>query len=196
MHITNERVAFYPVEEIVEEVMDLISRLGEDALDVISIVGDGEPTLYLSIGALIRGLKKITSKPIAVITNGALMSREDVRDDLLEADIVLPSMDAYDEKTFKAINRPHGELKLDEIIDGIRSFSKVYRGRLWIETMIIKGINDDRESIHKLKEILDTIEYERLYINSPIRPVTEYGVDVASAVDLDYAAEVLGGILI
>jgi len=189
-------VNFYPVDEIVEEVRDIISKLGEDSMDVISIVGDGEPTLYSELGVLIKKIKKVTNIPVAVITNGALLSREDVQLDLLDADIVLPSLDFYDELTFEKINRPHGNLKYEEIISGIRMFSQIYQGRLWIETMIIKGINDDRESIHKLKAILDTLNYEKLYINSPVRPVTELNVEITSRENLKYAAEVLGGILI
>lgn len=196
MHITNKRENFYPAEEIVAEVVDLIDHISEDAFDVISIVGDGEPTLYLELQRLIILLKEITSKPIAVITNGALLSDEDVRAALLKADIVLPSLDAYTEEMFKTINRPHGSIRIDEVIEGLRKFSKQFDGELWIETMIIRDINDDRESIHRFKEILDTIDYTRLYINSPIRPVTEYGVEVAPAKALEYAKEVLGGILI
>lgn len=196
MHIVNERQYFYPVHEIIQEVSDLIEQISEDAFDVISIVGDGEPTLYSGLGKLILELKKITVKPIAVITNGGLLSQDDVRQELLEADIVLPSLDAYNEEMFKQINRPHGSIKIDDVIEGIREFSKLYKGRLWIEVMIIKDINDDHESIQRFKEILDTIDYERLYINSPVRPVTEYGVDVASVNALSYAQDVLGGILI
>ena len=173
-----------------------IKDISEEGFDVISIVGDGEPTLYLELEQLIISLKAVTKKPIAVITNGALMTDEAVRSALLQADIVLPSLDAYTEEMFKIINRPHGSIRIDEVIEGLRVFSKEFSGELWIETMIIKDINDDEKSIHRFKEILDTIDYTRLYINSPIRPVTEYGVEVASAKALEYAKEVLGGILI
>jgi len=196
MHLTNKREDFFEVEDIVEEFRVFLEEYGEDALDYVSIVGDGEPTLYAQIGELIQGLKGLTTKPVAIITNGSLLTLVEVREALLEADVVLPSLDAYDEESFKEINRPHGDLSYAEIIEGIRKFSEIYKGQLWVETMIIRGINDDQKSIMKLKAILDTIEYDRLYINSPIRDVAEPNVLCASRAALEYAREILGGILI
>jgi len=106
----NTRQIFYPVEEIIEELKH--SLLTKANFDVVTIVGEGEPTLYLKLGKLIDEIHKRTEKPVAVITNGALLYDKQVQSELRKADIVLPSLDAYDERSFIEINRPHRSLKI------------------------------------------------------------------------------------
>ena len=190
----NKREAFYPITDVLDEVADYLK--GKPPMDVITIVGEGEPTLYSSLGELILGLKNLTDKPVAVITNGALMSDREVRDELGNASLILPSMDAYDERTFKLINRPFGKISFDEVYKGIQTFSKGYSGQLWLETMLIKGINDDDESLMKLRELLRGIDYDRLYINTPVRPPAESGVKEPSIERVERAVELLGGVAI
>ncbi|MHA1407905.1 MAG: radical SAM protein [Candidatus Heimdallarchaeaceae archaeon] len=133
-NFTNERKEFYPVEDIAQEVEEALNQ-GFN-LDFITIVGDGEPTLYKSLGTLILSIKELTSIPIAVITNGALLYQEKVREDLLDADVVLPTLDVYNEKLFRIINRPHKELKFEKIIEGFRKFREEFKKQIWIEVML------------------------------------------------------------
>ncbi|MEY8304469.1 radical SAM protein [Anaerosalibacter bizertensis] len=190
----NEREEYFNCNEIIEE-FKLYLKDDID-FDVVTIVGEGEPTLYSKLGILIKELKLLTDKPIAVITNGGLMSDSSVRKELKNADIVLPSLDGCDEKMFKKINRPHGSIKFDEIVEGLRIFSKEYDGQLWIETMIIKDLNDNREFFLDFKKLLDTISYHRLYINSPVRPPAEKSVEQPSKESIKEAVSILGGISI
>ena len=188
------RQAFFPVEDIVSELKDAIT--GNLEYDMISIVGDGEPTLYSDLGRLIKSIKRFADKPIALITNGSLLYNPGVREDIMTADIVMPSLDAYDEITFRKINRPHGRLDFNQIITGIIAFSKEYTGGLWLEVMLVGGVNDDDTSLYKLREIIKKIKYQRLYINTPIRPPAKRWVKASSSERLEKAALILGGVSI
>lgn len=193
-HMTNTRQMFFSIEEILSEFDEVLRN--EVKFDVITIVGEGEPTLYLGLGELICELKKRTEKPLAVITNGALFYDSKLRAELYNADIVLPTLDAYDEASFRAINRPHGEISFSMITDGLQIFSKEYKGQLWIELMLIDGINDDDESLVKYSEALKKLKYDRLYINTPVRPPSEAYVRAASHEKINHAVDILGGISI
>lgn len=144
--LTVKRKDFYPVSEILKELQNVLEH-SEAPFDVITIVGEGEPTLYESLEVLIDGIKGLTDKPIAVITNGALLSDTKVVAALLKADFVLPSLDAVSTAQFKRINRPHGSIKYSEVLDSLVAFSKIYTGQLWLEIMFVKGINDDHQTL-------------------------------------------------
>lgn len=190
----NKREEYFNCNEIIEE-FKLYLKDNID-FDVVTIVGEGEPTLYSELGILIKKLKLLTDKPVAVITNGALMSDDSVREDLKNADIVLPSLDACNDEMFRKINRPYGSIKFDEIVEGLKIFSKEYSGQLWIETMIIKDINDNKEFFINFKKLLSTINYHRLYINSPVRPPAEKFVEQPLKDSIREAISILGGISI
>ena len=165
-------------------------------LDVITIVGEGEPSLYLSLGPLISELKKRTKKPIAVITNGALLYDKDVQKALMLADIVLPSLDACTAECFKTINRPHGDLQFSEVIEGLISFSNQYKGQLWLEIMLISGMNDTPESIECFQTLLSKIHYHKLYLNTPIRPPAESFASIVNHTKMVEISQKLNGISI
>ncbi|QZY54872.1 radical SAM protein [Crassaminicella profunda] len=192
--LTNTRQSFFKTEEILKEFEDYLKE--EIKFDVVTIVGEGEPTLYKDLKELILGLKKLTKKPVAVITNGSLLYEKDVREALYEADIVLPSFDGYDEESFKKIDRPFGRIKYRHVYEGLITFSKEYKGQLWIETMIMKEINDHEEALLKIKDLLKNINYNRLYINTPVRPPAEKWVEAASKESIELAVNLLGGISI
>ena len=193
-NLTNNRQTFYDISEILKEFEEYLKE--NIKFDVITIVGEGEPTLYKNIKELIIGLKEKTSKPIAVITNGSLLYEKEVRSELSYADIVLPSLDAYDEESFKKINRPYGKIKFQEVFDGLVMFSKEYKGQLWLETMIIKDMNDSEEALTKMKETLSNLNYDRLYINTPVRPPAEDWVGQASDESIQLAIKILNGVSI
>jgi len=193
-HMTNTRQMFFSVEDIMAEFDEVLRE--KIHFDVVTIVGEGEPTLYLGLGELIDEIKKRTDKPVAVITNGALLYDSQLRSELGRADIVLPTMDAYDEESLKRINRPHGSLKFEDIKRGLEEFSEKYQGQLWIEIMLMKDVNDDDESLGKYAEMLKRIKYDKLYLNTPVRPPAESEVSIVDHEKMDHAAELLGGISI
>ncbi len=190
-HMTNRRQTFFPVDEILAEVDRWLSTGRQ--VDVITIVGEGEPTLYADLGSLIRGIQAMTALPVAVITNGALLYEADVAEALRTADLILPSLDAPDKELYHQINRPHGSLNFEHVIDGLRTFSRSYRGKLWIETMILGGINDSDGVLHRLRDLIDTIDHERLFVNTPVRPPAESDVTEPSAERIQAAMRILGG---
>jgi wyosine [tRNA(Phe)-imidazoG37] synthetase (radical SAM superfamily) len=193
-NLTNHRKNFFPVDEIIAELKDYLAS--KPLLDIITIVGEGEPTLYSDLGQLIRKIKEITDAPVAVITNGALLSDITVQKELMSADFVLPSIDASTEKMFKKINRPHGKIDYNEVVNGLINFSKEYQEKIFIETMIIKDINDQVNQLKALKNILNKINYDRLYINTPVRPPAESSVEEPSLETLSVAVNILEGISI
>ena len=190
-NLTNERKDFYTREEIYQEIEEAISK-NKGKFDYITFVGSGEPTLNKSLGKLILKAKECSNKPICVITNGALLSSLEVRKELMSADVVLPSLDAGDEKSFIRINRPHPQIKYDAMIDGLRKFKREFKGKSWIEVMIIKGINDSKEELLKIKEKIDLIKPERIDINVPIRPPAEKWVEIPDKTIISLLNEVFG----
>ena len=192
--MTNKRQLFFPLRDILAELDALLEK--DLVLDVVTIVGEGEPSLYLGLGDLISGIKERVSVPVAVITNGALLCDEKVRADIALADLVLPSLDAYDETSFKRINRPHGALSFERVKEGLIAFSKSFSGQLWLEVMLMAGGNDDPASLAALKAILSEIKYDRLYLNTPVRPPAESHVRPISHDTMQAAVDDLGGISI
>lgn len=190
--MTNDFVDEYELNDILSELKSFIET--NDNYDVISIVGEGEPTLYLYLDELIDEIKKLTDKPVAVITNGTRLTNPRVYQALLKADIVLPSIDAFDEKSFKAINRPHKKLNFHEIMAALIKFSHEYQGKLWLETMVVKGLNDSDDAMNEFKKILSMIKYDKYYLNSPVRPPAVKNCEVTSHERLEELAEDLGGI--
>lgn len=192
--MTNQRQEFYKTEDILEEFKKYLKD--SDKFDIVTVVGEGEPTLCLNLGEIICGLKGLTDKPVAVITNGALLSDEKVREELSQADMVLPSLDAYNQETAALIDRPYGTIRFQDEFEGLVEFSKRYQGELWLEIMLVEGMNDDKASIAALKERICQIKYDRLYLNTPVRPPAEKGVNVVSPENMAYATKELGGISI
>ena len=176
-NFTNKRSDFYPKEDICNE-METSIKQNEGKFDYITFVGSGEPTLYKRLGDLIVKAKQLSNKPTCVITNGSLLFQDDVKNDLIFSDVVLPTLDAGDEKLFIKINRPHPSIKYEKMIQGYIDFRKEFSGKFWIEIMVMKGINDSREELLKIKENIDRIQPDRIDINVPIRPPTESWVKI------------------
>jgi len=169
-----ERREFYPREDILEEIRQAVTD--SVAVDWITFVGSGETTLYKGIGWLIRETKRLTSIPVAVITNGSLLSEEDVRDELLEADAVLPSLNAGSPELFDRIDRPCPGFTYERHIEGLEEFRKVYRGMLWVEVMLIAGVNDTAEALQDIAAALEKVKPDTVHIVLPTRPSAESDV--------------------
>jgi wyosine [tRNA(Phe)-imidazoG37] synthetase (radical SAM superfamily) len=162
------RKEYLSASEILAEVKEMVAEYPN--LDHITISGSGEPTLNSKIGDIIRGIKKITNVPVAVLTNGTLLDNSEVRRDLMDADIVSPSLDAVTPEVFIKVDRPNPKLEIGNIIDGIKKFKKEYKGKMWIEILFVKGINDHDEEVLKMKQVLDEIKPEKIHLNTVIRP--------------------------
>ncbi|MGB9715758.1 MAG: radical SAM protein, partial [Thermodesulfovibrionales bacterium] len=169
-------------DDVLREVKEVLDT--NQLIDYITFSGSGEPTLNSDIGELIREIKAITSIPLAVLTNGTLLFREDVQKDLLKADVVLPSLDAASFEMFQKINRPHRALKIDLIIDGLKRFRELYSGQVWLEIMLIKGFNDTSEELSRIKNKISEIKPDRVYLNTVIRPPSEIFANPLSTTEM------------
>jgi len=172
-NITLERRTFYPWTEVVEEVVGAIKAIGEENIDYVTFVPDGEPTLDVFLGKEISEIKKRTNKPIAVLTNASLLFEEEVRNDLYEANLVSVKVDAVTEEVYRKINRPHPKVELDKVLDGIRKFSESYKGKMITETMLVKDINDSENEIRLVSSFIAELNAYKVYIAVPTRPPAE-----------------------
>ena len=168
---TIRRINPYSEKKILEEIKEFLKTGAR--VDFITFSGSGEPTLNKSIGWLIREIKKFTKIPVAVLTNSTLLSRAGVRKELAAADVVVPSLDAATQRVFEKINRPHPSLRIEKIIDGLTKFRKEFKGQIWLEIMLVKGVNDSPAEIKKLKEAADRINPDKIQLNTVIRPPAE-----------------------
>lgn len=175
--LTNERRDYVPPEAILAEVAQVLARHSAGEIDYISFVGSGEPTLHASLGHLIRAVKAMTTIPVAVITNGALLYLEDVRRDLLPADVVMPTVSAGTADLFRRIHRPHADAGFERLIEGVTAFRAEYSGQLWVEVMLIRDLNDTVPALRDLAGVLRAIKPDQVHIVLPERPPAEEWVE-------------------
>lgn len=165
------RKEYLPAGKILTEIKEALTE--HDNLDFVTFSGSGEPTLNSALGIMIRGVKAMTTTPVAVITNGTLLFLEEVRQDLLEADVVLPSLDAGTVGTFEALNRPHPKLRHWTIVEGMKFFRREYGGQIWLEILFVEGLNDKDEELYHLKHLVDEINPDKIQLNTVVRPPAE-----------------------
>lgn len=163
------RKSWVNIDEIISELKKKLSANP----DFITLSGSGEPTLSSDCGKLIKRIKQITSVPVAVITNGSLLFMPEVRSELLNADVVMPTLAAGDEETFKKINRPAGEITFDKMLDGLISFRREFKGKYWLEVFIVAGLNDSDEEIEKIARCVEKIQPDEVQLNTVTRPPAE-----------------------
>lgn len=187
---TRRRIFQQPetVVTAVEEKVESARRAGEP-IDYLTFVPDGEPTLDARLGETIRSLRALDI-PIAVISNGALVDREDVRADLAEADWVSLKVDAVGEETWRRVDRPHGRLRLGLILEGMREFAAGFAGELTTETMVLAGLNDAEAALCATAEFAGELCPAVAYLAAPTRPPAEDWARPASEVAMARAYEV------
>lgn len=178
--LVDEIAEYVKTDEVIRELEEYLKSSPE--LDCITFSGAGEPTLHSGIGEIIRFIKNNFSRyRVAVITNGTLLNRENVRQALLDADIVMTSFDAFDDELFQKINRPHAKISLNEIKNGLIEFKKSFKGNLWLEIFVIPDINDTIIHLDILRDFISLIKPERVQLNSLDRPGTEAWVKQVDA---------------
>ena len=173
--LTRERKEYVPVKEVYSELEDFFQRNPDP--DTLTFSGAGEPTLHVHIGEVIAYLKTIRpALPVAVLTNGTLFTDPDVRKELMQADLVLPSLDAATDRALRKINRPTKELLAADYIRGLVDFGREFRGQIWLEIFLLPGYNDDEENLEALKKAAGEIGPQRIQLNTLDRPGTVKGL--------------------
>ena len=167
--LTAELEEFYPLDEILRDVAEALEE--GPAPDVITMAGSGEPTLYSRLGELIDGLGELApGVPVLLITNSTLLWREDVAAAARRCDILAPSLDAGDPETFARVNQPHPEIGFDRLIRGLREVTNDFEGEVRLEVMLVAGVNDSDESLRAIARQLESLRYDRIDVNTPVRP--------------------------
>jgi wyosine [tRNA(Phe)-imidazoG37] synthetase (radical SAM superfamily) len=190
--LTRERKEYVPVSEVYSELDDFF-RNNPDP-DYLTFSGAGEPTLHVHIGEVIAYLKGIRPDiPVAVLTNGTLLGDPRLREELMIADLVLPSLDAATDRALKRINRPDRKFLASDYVNGLISFSREFKGEIWLEILILPGYNDDRENLEALKEAVAKINPGRIQLNTLDRPGSVKGLEPASRPRLQEIAALFGG---
>ncbi|MBN1531025.1 MAG: radical SAM protein [Spirochaetes bacterium] len=170
--LTTELREYTPVERVLEELDAFLSSAPR--LDVITFSGSGEPTLHSGIGDVIRHLKeRYPQYRIAVLTNGSLLWRPEVRRAIVGADLVIPSLDAVSQEAFGAINRPAAGITPSAVVRGLGEFRREYSGRLILEIFIVPGINDTDRELSLLREACLAVGPDLVQLNTLDRPGTE-----------------------
>ena len=190
--LATKRKAFFSVADMFAEVATALAHHESDAIDWITFVGSGETTLFSRLGSLIRFVKASTHLPVAVITNGSLLYLPEVRRELSAADAVLPSLDAGTETLYGRINRSHRDFSFDQHVKGLVEFRKVYEGQLWVEVMLVRGLNDSVEALRDIADLLQRIEPDEIHISTPTRPPAEPWVEIPGQEGLERATSIFG----
>jgi wyosine [tRNA(Phe)-imidazoG37] synthetase (radical SAM superfamily) len=173
-------------------VKEALEAQAQSNIDWLTLVGSGETTLYLEIGWLIRQIKGLTDIPVAVITNGSLLYLPEVRQDLAAADVVMPSLDAGSEDLYRKMNRHHSELSFHRLLSGLVDFRREHPPRLWIEIMLVKGVNDTEPALRDIAAALRAIGPDSVHLSLPTRPPSEPWVQAPDEAGLLRAMAILG----
>ncbi|OQX78092.1 MAG: radical SAM protein [Bacteroidetes bacterium 4484_276] len=183
--LTNERKEYVPVDDVISELGHYFGS--EPAPDYITFSGAGEPTLNSRFGEVLQFIKKNRPGiPVAVLTNGSLLEDAGARKELLDADVVLPSLDAATDKAFHRIDRPYSKLKIDGYIQGLIEFRKEFKGKIWLEIFILPGLNDDIENLDALKIAINKIKPDSIQLNTLDRPGTVENIRPANSAELQH----------
>ena len=190
----DQRREYYAAEEVVQAVREKVekTRQAGEKIDYLTFVPDGESTLDIHLGQEIRQLREL-GIPLAIITNSSTMDRADVREELMQLDLVSVKVDSVIEPVWRKINKPHKGIQLDKILDGLRTFARQYKGKLITETMLIDGVNDTRENLEQTAEFIQSLNPHAAYISIPTRPPARTDVKPAGEDMLNLAFQLYSG---
>ncbi|GLI46676.1 radical SAM protein [Methanoculleus bourgensis] len=190
--LTGERREYVPTDRVIAEVDEYLAKAPD--LDYVTFAGSGEPTLHSGIGEIISFIKdRYPRYRVAVLTNSALLTDPDVRAALMQADLIVPSLDAVSEEVFQEINRPCPGLTAGQVLAGLETFAREFTGEIWLEVFIVPGLNDAEEEILRLRDAIAAIDPDRVQVNTLDRPGTEVWVRPAPPLALERIASILGG---
>ncbi|MCK9308387.1 MAG: radical SAM protein [Methanoculleus sp.] len=191
-NLTCERREYVPTDRVIAELDDYLATAPD--LDYVTFAGSGEPTLHTGIGEIIAFIKdRYPRYRVAVLTNSAFLTDPEVRAALMQADLVVPSLDAVSEEVFERINRPCPGLTAGQVLAGVVTFAREFPGEVWLEVFIVPGENDTEEELLRLRDAVAAIGPDRVQVNTLDRPGTEIWVQPATPGAVERIASMLGG---
>ena len=189
-----ERKSYLDINDILVELREFLEspdfRLAPP--DCISLSGFGEPSLNIDIARLISEIKKLSPITLVLITNASLFSDFLARQDVLGVDVLIPSLDAVTQDVFEKIDRPVSAIKIEDIISGLIDLRKEFKGKMLLEIMLIKGLNDSLEYAYKFREVIEKINPDKLQLNIPVRLTSEAWVRAPAKQRLLEIKDILG----
>ena len=171
-NLTLERKEFFPLSDVLSELKAYLDT--DPELDFVTFSGAGEPTLYSEIGSVVKFIKEnYPQYKVALLTNGMLLSDQKTFDDVKSVDLIVPSLDAADEATFKKINRPSENFDFSSLIDSLRKFRELSNAQFILEIFIVPGVNNTPEALSGFADAVEYIHPDKVQLNSLDRPGTE-----------------------
>jgi wyosine [tRNA(Phe)-imidazoG37] synthetase (radical SAM superfamily) len=181
-----ERREYVPTAGVIRELDDFLA--GHPPPDFVTFSGAGEPTLHVGIGTILAHVKAAHRAPVALITNATLLYRAEVRRELRDFDVVLPSLDSATAAGLRQINRPHPDVGPEQIVDGLADFRQEFPGEIWLEIFLLHPLNTTDSELQRLQAAIDRIRPDRVQLNSLDRPGTETWVEKVSPADQESIA--------
>ncbi|MCD6405979.1 MAG: radical SAM protein [Planctomycetes bacterium] len=179
---------WFPLDDVLR---DVAAHL-DSKPDFITLSGSGEPTLYSRIRQLVSRIRDMTDTSIAIITNGSLLWKESVRESLLGVDLVVPSLDAAGEETWRRVNRPHNALSFDTMVEGLEGLRREFKGDYWLEVLLLEGITATDDEVRRIAEIAARINPDKIHLNTSMRPPAESFARPVSRADMERFAGIIG----
>jgi wyosine [tRNA(Phe)-imidazoG37] synthetase (radical SAM superfamily) len=168
---TLERRPYVDIGEVIDELGRKLEA--ERVPDYITLSGSGEPTLHSELGSLLSAIRRLTTVPVAILTNGSLLWEDEVRKAVRLADLVLPSLDAGDEPTFRRVNRPHRDITFDRMVQGLEQLTREFAGAVWLEVFLLDGITANLDQVARIAKLAERIAPKRVQLNTVARPPCE-----------------------
>jgi len=187
---TDRRDAYLDADEVLAEVREALAAGPE--CDYVTLSGSGEPTLHADLARIVAAIKAMTDVPLAVLTNSALLSDPAVRQALLPADLIVPSLDAGDAETFARVNRPCAGVTFEKVLDGLKALRREYAGRIRLEVLLVAGLNDSDEQVAALRAAIDAIGPDAVELNTVTRPPADDDARAVAPDDLERIRRALG----
>jgi len=169
--LTRERKEYVPTDEVLAELRDWMENDGK--ADVVTLAGSGEPTLHTRFGEVLEAIAGSGRYPAVLLSNGTTFDLPEVREDARKADIVKVSLSAWDDASLRRINRPAEGVRFGAVLDGYRAFRRGFGGQFWAEVFVVPGVNDGRDAMARIAELAGSVGFDRVQLNTAVRPAAE-----------------------
>ncbi len=163
-NITDQQKVYVETEKVIDD----LAQVKWSEVDVVTISGNGEPTLALNLGEVIDHIHRHYSKPVMVLTNATMLGDEATRQRLAKADVVACKLDSWDNESLERMNRPAEGVSYEQIVTGIKEFKKSgFKGKLAIQSMFMPA---NVNGVEQMAEVLSEIQPDEIHLNTPMRP--------------------------